>query len=182
MGYEVPKPIIAQQTWGNSMSQAIQRERMLQHERKIIEQEMEYKKTRDTIADQQFNKQFDLKESLGRTHNDILKQEVIKAAKQNEQLQLQNDALVTQSINTEKERDLMGFQMKDTIAQQKYEAEIAKKRKLASQWGGKDASDWLAKERQRTGISPAGSGGGWWDYLSFEIRCRISFRIAYMQF
>ena len=163
-GY-VPKPIIPQQTWGNSMSQAIQRERMMQHERKLIEQEMEYKKTRDVVNDQKWNKEFDIRAATAKTHNDILKENAVRSAKRNEQLEMELDRMRTQQINLEKQGDLRGYMAKDAMEQKKYQDKIDVLKQQASQWGGREASDELARMRQESGLSPKGSGGGWWDYM-----------------
>ena len=163
---EVPKPRIVQQTWGNSIAQAIQRERMMQHEKKIMDQELEYKKARDLVNDQKWNKEFDIKESMAKTQNDIMKEQALKMGKMNEQLQMQNDQLQTQLIQKEKIDDLKGWQAKDTMAEAGYQKKIDALELQASKRGGagREASDELARMRKAHGLGGA-MEGGWWDYM-----------------
>ena len=51
----IPKPTVVQQTWGNDIARAIQQERMMNHNKEIMDQELEYKKTRDTVQDERWN-------------------------------------------------------------------------------------------------------------------------------
>ena len=51
----IPKPQVVQQTWGNDIARAIQNERMMSHNREMIEQELEYKKSRDRVNDARFD-------------------------------------------------------------------------------------------------------------------------------
>jgi len=161
MGYEVPKPRVVQQTWGNGIAQAIQRERMMQHEKKLMDQELDYKKARDLVGDQKWNKEFDIREATAKTQQDIMKEQAVRMGKMNEQLQLENDRLITQSAQNEKIQDLKGWQAKDTMAKQDYQNQIDKLEIQASKWGGgsREASDKLASMRGEAGLGGAMEGG-----------------------
>ena len=163
---EVPKPRIVQQTWGNSIAQAIQRERMMQHEKKIMDQELEYKKARDLVNDQKWNKEFDIRESAAESQMDIMKAQAERMGKQNEMLSLQVDQMTNQAAQNEKVQELRAWQSKDEMAKQGYQNQIDKLELQASKWGGgsREASDKLAKMREEAGLGGA-MEGGFWDWM-----------------
>ena len=155
----VPKPQIVQQSWGNSLTGAIERERQMQHEKKLMDMELEYKKSKDLIKDQQWNKEFDLNEAMATTQNDIMKQQALRLGKQNEMLTHQNEQLINQMVQNEKIEGLKGYEAKNQMAVDAHQKKIDALELQASKWGGAgwDAMQELAKLRKE------GGQGSWWD-------------------
>ena len=160
---EVPKPRIVQQTWGNSIAQAIQRERMMQHEKKIMDQELEYKKARDLVNDQKWNKEFDIRESAAESQTDIMKAQAERMGKQNEMLSMQVDQLINQAKQTEAMGDVVSWKAKDRTAQKEWEDKFALLKQKASGWGedSEEAHKEMLKLKEEAGLGGADPSMGY---------------------
>ena len=154
MSYTVPnysrRPVI-QQTWGNTLVDAIERERLFQHEKKLLDQEFEYKKARDLVMDERWNKTFDLQEAESETQQEIWEQHANRMGKQNEMLQVQLDDEINKRKQNEALNSLMTQEAQNVLKEKKDKDDFAKlKQKSASWFGLGDAMD-IYDERRESG-------------------------------
>ena len=169
----IPKPTVVQQTWGNDIARAIQQERMMNHNKEIMDQELEYKKTRDTVQDERWNKEFDVKKVTAKTQNDILQQQLMRATKNNEMYAEQIDDMLS-SIKTKSAFDgLRADEAQNAFKKKEIDRDLALQKQKASRWfGGVDQTAQLNQQMRDTGLregsmfgSTGDAVGDWFDWV-----------------
>lgn len=157
----IPKPTVVQQTWGNDIARAIQQERMMNHNKEIMDQELEYKKTRDTVQDERWNKEFDVKKVTAKTQNDILQQQLMRATKNNEMYASQVDEMLTAQKTKSAFDGLRADEAQNVFKKKEIDRDIALQRQKASRWwGGKEDTVALNQEARQAGLKDSWGSAG----------------------
>lgn len=160
-GVSIPKPILVQQTWGNSISQAIERERARNFEKKMIDQELEYKRSRDTVADAKWNKDFDIRKSQAQTNEELMKSQIVKANKNNQMLQNDLEKQTNDMAEQENYNRIVAQKMQNVTDQANRQELINEKTQQADAWfGGQEATSDLNKQMREAGLKSSWGGAG----------------------
>ena len=159
-GVSIPKPVIVQQTWGNSLANAIEAERARNFEKNMIDEELAYKRNKDLVTQANWDQEFDLKKSQAKTSAELLQAQVVRTAKQNEMLSMDLENARNQMAEKEAYTETMTNVAANEMEKKERERQHAELVQKANEWsmGGIEATAELNKQQRESGVEPGPEG------------------------
>ena len=129
----IPQPIV-QQTNGNSIVRAIEAERKMAFEKKLIDANMEYQRSRDAVNDAKWDKDFDLRKSQAKTREELLQAQIVRLQKSNQMIQTNWENAVNAQAEQENWARVAAQHANNNMAERKQKEEYDKLKEKADNW------------------------------------------------
>ena len=160
----VPRPQTVPQTFGNSLVKTLEAERRFGFQKKMIEDQMNYRRNKDAVQQANWDKEFDLKKSQAKTQTELLQAQIAKLNKEKEMQDVLYNEMVNHYAENEDYTRVIGQHTGNMIMEQENKRLYDEKLKHADRWFGvgkkgfsfKDTRELEKSKREMTGDDPFG--------------------------
>ena len=132
----VPRPQTVPQTFGNSLVKTLEAERRFGFQKKMIEDQMNYRRNKDAVQQANWDKEFDLKKSQAKTQTELLQAQIAKLNKEKEMQDVRYNEMVNHYAENEDYTRVIGQHTGNMIMEQENKRLYDEKLKHADRWFG----------------------------------------------